>query len=152
LGYYNRYIQTGPKPTSSRREKHNWREDLDKSLFQVLGREANIIEFDGKLEIQTANRYETFIANSRTNDLRIFGILSAKEFAFASSNQNIFQSSKMEMDLMEGRQGHYDTIWGTIKGVKSYYINDLKAEDQELVVDAIVKFIAGIEQLKKMVR
>lgn len=151
--YYSRYIKNAiPKPAPASNGHFNWRDELDKGLLQTLGREAYINEMDGKLQIQTSNKYEAFIANGRTNDFRIFGILSGKEFDFATSNRNIFQASKMEIELQEGRKGHYDTIWGTIKGLKSHYINELENEDQLLVVDATIKFISGIEQLKKMVR
>lgn len=153
LEYYTRYIKNAvPASTLTFNSKYNWRDELDKGLLQVLGKEAYITELEGKLQIQTSNKYEAFIANNRTNDLRIFGILSGKEFDFATNNQNIFQASNMVIELQEGRRGYYDTVWGTIKGLKSYNINELKNEDQALVIDAIIKFITGIEQLKKMVR
>ena len=151
--YYDRYIKSAvPKPVDKYNSYYNWRDELDKGLSKALGREAYITEMDGKLQIQTSNKYEAFIANGRTNDFRIFGILSGKEFDFACSNRNIFQGSKMEIELQQGRRGYYDTIWGTIKGLKSSYINELKKDDQDLVVDAAIKFISGIEQMKKMVR
>lgn len=153
LDYYSRYIACAvPKPTSNGNEYYNWRYELDRGLRQALGREAYIDEMDRRLQIQTSNRYEAFIANGRTNDFRIFGILSGKEYEFVQSNRNIFQSARMEMELQEGSRGHYDTVWGTIKGLKSHSVNDLKKDDQALVVDAIIKFVCGIEQLKKMIR
>jgi hypothetical protein len=116
----------------------------------ALGREAYLNEFENKLQINTANKYEVFIANGKSNDLRISGLLSSKEFEYASKNRGIFQSSKMEIDLAEGRKGYYDMIWGTMKGFKSHTINELETGDDKIVVDAIVKFIVGIEQLKTM--
>jgi hypothetical protein len=151
--YYTRYIcNTVRKPDVRSKGFYNWREELDKGLFEALGREAYINEFEGGLQIQTANKYEAFIANERTNDLRVFGILSGKEFDYARTNKGLFQSSKMEIELVEGGRGNYDTVWGTMKGFKSRYINELKKDEEKAIVEAIIKFIAGIEQLKKMVR
>jgi hypothetical protein len=58
----------------------------------------------------------------------------------------------MEIEFTEGRKGYYDMIWGTMKGFKSYTINELETDDEKIIVDIIVKFIAGIEQLKKRVQ
>jgi hypothetical protein len=152
FGYYTRYIKNSvaKNPSFSSRENFNLREELDKALFETLGREAKLNEFENKLQINTANKYEVFIGNGKTNDLRISCILSSKEFDYASKNKGIFQSSKMEIELSEGRKGYHDMIWGTMKRFKSYTINDLEPSEEKTIVDAIVKFIAGIEQLKKM--
>ncbi len=153
FGYYTRYIQNAvSKPGMGFDSYSNWREELDKELFKALGRETYITEYDGKLQIQTANKYEAFIITGKTNDLRLFGIISGKELDYAKANKNLFQSNKMQIELMEGSKGHYDTVWGTMKGLKSRYINELKSDEEKTIVDAIVKFISGIEQLKTMAR
>jgi hypothetical protein len=154
FGYYTRYIKnsSAKNPSFSSSGNYNWRDELDKALFEALGREAYLNEFENKLQINTANKYEVFIANGKGNNLRISGILSSKEFEYASKNKGIFQSSKMEIELTEGRKGYYDMIWGTMKGFKSYTINELETDDEKIIVDIIVKFIAGIEQLKKRVQ
>jgi hypothetical protein len=151
--YYTRYICNSVTRSDAGANGHyNWREELDKGLFEALGREAFINEFEGGLQIQTANKYQAFIANERTNDLRMFGILSGKEFDHVRANPGLFHGTKMEIELVDGGRGHYDTIWGTIKGFKSRYINELRKDEEKTIIDAIVKFIAGIEQLKKSVR
>lgn len=153
FGYYTRYIQNAITNSSQSGQIHaDWREALDRGLSETLGRNVYINEYDGKVVINTSNKYEVFIANGRSNDLRISGILSSKEFDYTNRNKGLFQSSKMEIDLIEGKNGYYDMIWGTMKGFKSWSINDLKPGEDQVVVDAIVKFIRGIEQLKKMVR
>jgi phosphatidylserine/phosphatidylglycerophosphate/cardiolipin synthase-like enzyme len=152
-GYYARYIRNAVVKPSSLNSNgfYNWREDLDSRLFQTLRREAFINELEGKLQIQSSNKYEAFIANGKTNDLRIFGILSGKEFDFANSNRQVFQASQMQLELIRGKQGYYDTIWGTVPGFKSRYINELKKDEEKVIVDSIVAFINGVEQLKRMV-
>lgn len=153
LGYYDRYIKNSvSKPFANTNTYYDWREELGKGLCEALNREVNIRECDGKLQINTSNRYEAFIANERTNDFAIFGILSGKEFDCAGSNQTLFQNLKMEIEFLEGTNGHYDTIWGIIKGIRSRFINDLKRDEEKTIVDAIVKFIVEVEQLKQTVR
>lgn len=153
LGYYIRYIQNVATNISQCGEaQSSWREALDKGLIETLGRNVYINEYEGKLVINTSNEYEVFIANGRSNDLRISGILSSKEFDYTNRNKGLFQSSKMEIELAKGRNGYNDMIWGTIKGFKSWSINDLKTGEDQTIVDAVIKFVAGIEQLKKMVR
>lgn len=153
FGYYIRYIQNAITNSSqSGQIQADWREALDRGLSETLGRNVYINEYEGKLVINTSNKYEVFIANGRSNDLRISGILSNKEFDYTNRNKGLFQSSKMEIELTEGRDGYYDMVWGTMKGFKSWSINDLKPGEEQVIVDAIVKFIAGIEQLKKMAR
>ncbi len=39
-----------------------------------------------------------------------------------------------------------------MKGFKSYTINELDAGEGKVIVDAVVKFIAGIEQLKTLIK
>ena len=41
-------------------------------------------------------------------------------------------------------------VWGTMKSFKSYTLNDLEPSEEKIIVDVIVKFIAGIEQLNTM--
>ncbi|HYH16539.1 MAG TPA: hypothetical protein VD794_15020 [Flavisolibacter sp.] len=152
--YYERYLKAAVAQTVSSNNtiELDWREMLDKKLFEYLGREAYITEKDNGLQINTSNRYEVFIWNGKTNTLRISGILSGKEYHYARNNMGIFQSSKMTIELQEGRSGHYDTIWGTLPNFKSHSINQLVRGEEETIVEAIAKFIAGIDNFKRMVR
>lgn len=152
--YYQRYLKnvvTQTAPINNFADP-NWRELLDKKLFEYLGREARITEFDNSLQINTSNRYEAFIWNGKTNNLRISGILSNKEYQYARNNMSIFQSSKMTIELQEGRNGHYDTIWGTMPYLKSHSINQLERGEEEVIIEAIAKFITGVDNFKKIVR
>jgi hypothetical protein len=151
--YYTRYIKIAShQPIENvKQEFYNWREDLDNSLSKALNKNVYINQNEGSLQINAGNRYEVFIHNGKTNNLRISGILSSKEFQFTSNNMSMFQSSKMHIELVAGGRGLYDTIWGTMKDFKSWSINDLHKDEEKAIVDAIVKFIVGIEQLKSMV-
>jgi hypothetical protein len=92
-----------------------------------------------------------FIANEKTNSLRIFVILSSKEFDYCTKNRSSFQINKMQLEFVEGGRGYYDTVWGTIKGLKSQIINDLYPGEENEIVEAIIEFITGIEQIKQAV-
>jgi hypothetical protein len=146
--YYNRYIS---KNANTKQDiEHDWCTRLDNKLREVLGKEARITEYDSKLVINTRNKYEVFIANERTNLLRIMGILSQKEFDFAKSNTEIIQSKKIRVELNEGKNGHYNTIWGTVVGLKSRTVNEIDPIDVDTIIDCTVGFINGIEQLKRL--
>ncbi|MCU7550401.1 hypothetical protein OCK74_14870 [Chitinophagaceae bacterium LB-8] len=151
--YYTRYIKATPtqKREFVRPEYNDWREELERALASTFNRKVYINERENALQINVRNKYEAFIHNGKSNNLRISGILSSKEYEFTSNNLNIFHGSKMSIELQAGGKGYYDTIWGTINGLKSWSINDLHKDDEKTVVDAIVKFIAGIEQLKSLV-
>jgi len=57
----------------------------------------------------------------------------------------------MTFELIEGKRGYYDTIWGTITGYKTIIIHDLHQAEEAEIVNAIVGFVTGVEQLKQSV-
>ncbi len=150
-GYYTRYIKGCTSFHDQPFGHYNWIEELDKNLTATLGRQPYITEQDGKLTIKVSGKYEAFISNERKNKFRISGILSHKEFQFATSNNNIFQSSNMTLEFIAGTSRYYDCIWGTMEDFKSRSINDLINGEERIISEAIVKFISGVEQLKKMI-
>lgn len=159
--YYVRYLKdvgdnsqpitAAPAPTSAR--KSFWMERLSKRINDLARQESYIEKADNKLLIKASNRYEAFIWSvGKASRLRISGVLSSREYQYARSNMGIFQSSRMTIELQEGRNGHYDLIWGTMGDFRSQSMNELLEEEEEVVIDAIAKFIAGIESFKKTVR
>lgn len=150
--YYTRYIETWVHQKYQTVSKDaDWRNYLNRTLNEAFGRNVHFKEFEGTLLINTSNKYEIFIANDSTNKLKISGILSNREFDFTIRNKGLFQSSKMEIEIVKGKQGCYDMVWGTISGIKSWSVNDLHPGEALEIIDAIVKFISGIEQFKRMV-
>lgn len=151
--YYKRYIETWVhQNTQTMSIETDWRNYLNRTLNEAFGSKVYIKEFEGTIWINTSNKYEAFIVNGRTNELRISGIISSREFDFTVKNNGLFYSSKMDIEIVKGKQGCYDMVWGSIKGIKSWSVNDLHSGEAQEIVDAIVKFIVGIEQLKQMVR
>jgi hypothetical protein len=56
----------------------------------------------------------------------------------------------MKIEIVEGRHGYYNMIWGTLDGLKSRVINEIFPSEQDLIIGSIVGFILGIEQFKKL--
>jgi hypothetical protein len=172
LNYYKRYIQShgigknikvdNNGSFSNENQRHdkgagfgryyNWRQDLESKLSNLIGREVFIQENYRELKIQAGNNYTVSIENGYCNSLSAVGILSGKEFEYATNNFNIFKSGMMKLDLLEGKNRSYDTICGTISNIKSKSISNLVSEEQPMIVDSIVQFIAGVNQLKQIVR
>jgi hypothetical protein len=150
VDYYNRYIKQASKPVKQSRPRKaaHWKEEVRNALSQQLNRKVSISDSDGKIVINAGNQYEAFIGNGKTNDLRISGILTNREFLYAKNNISIFQGKKMQIEVVDGKSKYYDTIWGTLPDFKSSYIHQLDNEEDDTIADAICKFIVGIEQLK----
>jgi hypothetical protein len=152
--YYDRYIKNAinSSKVSSPQNIINWKDQLDSDLENYLNRNVYIKDLKDSIQIFTANRYEAFFEDRKKGSLKICGILSGKEFDYASQNSGIFKNQIMQIDLHEGRRNNYDTIWGTLSVQASNHINDIKAQDHVLVKDALFKFITTVEDLKKRIR
>jgi hypothetical protein len=154
--YYQRNIKIHAlqevQITKTQANQQNWKEILDYRLEQVLKRDVFIRQVKDSLQINTANRYEAFIANEKTNMLRISAILSFKEFQYALQHSEFFQKAKMKIELIEGSNNYYSTAWGTLEGLKSRSINELEKREEEEIIDSLYQFIIRIEELKKIVR
>ena len=151
--YYIRYIRNPVvNPKSGINADYDWREELENGLYNALNRTVRITEFPGKLQINTANRYEVAISHRKGNCLEISGILSNKEYEYALANPFPVVKSKIQFELAAGRNGYYDMAWGKINELKSSTINNPdKAEEQDLV-NSIIDFISGVEFLKNAIR
>ncbi len=147
--YYNRYIKNTLSKNTEYVDDSNWLESIDKMLAKEFQIKVYIQELEGKIVINTFNRYECFIFNNKTNELRISGVLTNKEF-IAANTKSYFQSTNMKIELVKGGNGNYDTIWGTVTNLKSRSINELYKEDEKNVIDSILGFIVGVEKFKKM--
>lgn len=56
----------------------------------------------------------------------------------------------LAIELIEGRKGYYDTIWGTgNNNLKSFSIKQLKTSELESVLSAIIKFVVGVDDFKE---
>ena len=102
--------------------------------------------------INGRNRFEAFIFNGKTNELKINGILSNKEYLYVKNNPDLFSGKRMAIEPIAGGKGCYDTIWGTVKNYKSYSLQEIRKDEEQDIVEMIIKFVSAIEQLKTMVR
>lgn len=128
----------------------NWKENLD-GILTLKFKNVRIFENDGSLNIRTAsNNYDIFIwNNSKKNHLRLSGIVSSKEFDYASSIEQSLNNNDMEFDLRPANKG-YNSIWATLRNpIYSDNINFLANEDADTVVSSIATFISQIEDIKE---
>lgn len=152
LEYFTRYIHRSVDKQNLCSSNTPWREHLQNELFIVLGQKVYMKEDEQKLQIYTSNKYEVFVSTGKTNDLRISGILSTKEFEYNQGNKNIFRNVHMKVELIEGGKGHYNTIWGTLSQIHSPSINELQKDEEIVIVDNIINFIFEIEKMKSGIR
>jgi hypothetical protein len=150
--YYLRYIKKAIPEQINTNDHFDWKCELDKQLFQALGREANITESRNQLQINTGNRYEVFIKNMRTNELKVVGILSGKEYEYSILNPLQLNNARMKSILIKGGNRKYDTICGVISNLKTKSVDEPLDDESRIIVDGIVEFISAVELLKKRVR
>jgi hypothetical protein len=76
--------------------------------------------------------------------------LSSKEFDYSKKNTiDIEKKTKQKIECIKGRNGHYDTVWGTSIGyIESQNMNDLLPKEIDLVTENIVNFIIEVEKIK----
>ena len=151
--YYIRYIRNPVvNPTATQIGDYDWREDLENGLYNALSRTVRITESPGKLQINTANRYEVAISHKKGNCLEISGILSNKEYEHALANPFPVVKSKIQFELAGGGNGYYDMALGRLIGLKSSTINNPDKTEEKAIANSIIDFIGAIEFLKKAVR
>lgn len=151
--YYIRYIKNPVvNPAAMQISDYDWREELESGLYDVLNRTVRISESPGKLQINTANRYEVTISHKKGNCLEVSGILSRKEYEHAVANPITTGISKVQFELAEGGNGYYDMAWGKLMGLKTSTINAPDRTEEKELVSAIIDFISAIEFLKKDVK
>jgi hypothetical protein len=148
MEYYELYIQ---KAAGQQAAAIDWKQTIAEKLWQSTGRKPRIYWEDRSLLINTGNRYEAFIDSSKTNSLRICGILSSKQFACALSSERLFpvQTPGLLIELEPGRKRHYDRVWATMPGLRSNMMQALNKADAHLVSASIVEFVSGVEEFKK---
>ncbi len=152
--YYLRYLKkyNNHSLTSTNILESDWKKLLSNKLLISFGIKIQIIESEQKYQIKTQNHYEVFIWNTYVNKLRISCILSNHEFLYAKNNPQIFQSSKMKIDLRKSSHDNRHLIWGTYSEFKSSDIKQIEKFEVETIVEVIFKYISGIEEFKNMLR
>jgi hypothetical protein len=129
----------------------DWREHICNILESELKTKIKVWQEECTFHINTGrNNYKCFIANHRKNSLRICGILSNKEYEYALKIlKQIEKDSGLKIELQEGGNGYYDTIWGEPQNLlMSNNIGFLKRDDIQIVVESIISFVHIVENLK----
>jgi hypothetical protein len=157
LEYYNRYIvraalkHTPERPLPKVNRFIDWRAELEQCLTKVFNATVYITEYEQNLQIKGRNNYEVDLNSYWDKPLKLSGILSGREYAFAKKNaRNLFEASNMTIELREGRNNNYDTICGKIGGFRSKSFPHFQPDEGSNLVEVVVGFISGIEQMKKM--
>lgn len=129
----------------------DWRNELDSILLEKF-RGIRILENEGSLQIKTSsNNYDIFIwNNNKENHLRMSGILSGKEFDYAKTVENNFNTENLDFELKDSERSRgLNTIWSTLKtNLKTFSIHELHSTEIELIIHSIVDYISRVEELK----
>lgn len=141
MEYYERYI-------AKAHSVYDWQSELVDRLSDALRCRVYLEEQGNKVIVQANNRYEVSIRSRVDNALRIVGILSDKEYEYAIKTPSAYSVKGMRVELQQGSNGQYDTITGIQGGLKSQQVTVPLHNEAEIIVDAVHRFIAGVEELK----
>lgn len=150
VDFYNRYIKQKEKEKNQTTHDKTYLFDSIIESFENI----KIYENDNEFVFKTRrNTYSCFIWNDRKknkNLLRISGILSNKQFEYSKTIiTDIEEKTKLKIECIEGRNGHYDTIWGTsLDYLESLNMNYLLPKEVDLLTENIMNFITVVEKIK----
>lgn len=150
--YYVRYIKKSSPENHSVGTFYDWRQSLEDDLSKLTGRNVYINESFNSLQIKTSNNYEVIIKRGGVNELHISGILSVREYEYATRYPSSISAPKLKVIFAKGGKGYYDTVQGILGNLKTNSVNDPKQDESKRIVSAIVEFISEVEQLKKIIR
>ncbi len=141
------------------RSESNFRGDWRDYVFQILSEKLNArVRMQGdqrNLNINTGvNNYNAFIWGTKEKFLRISGILAYKEYEVLKENPGqIKRIPGMNIDLVEGGNGYYDTIAATSAiSLNSTNINDIEENEKDFVAETIIKFVFALDEFKVLFR
>ena len=150
LNFANNYLNVD---FSNNSHTHN------KSLLDLLSdelsskteRKIRIQDEDGTYKINTrTNNYDCFIwSTSKSNKLRISGVLSGREFEALSESDPIAVSG-LTIEYQSGEGKYYDMAWATgTHDLRSNNLNHVEEAEVELLLDNITEFITAIDEFKR---
>lgn len=130
----------------------DWRDFVCNSISERIGRNVTAHQENRAFNLNTGtNNYSAFIWNSKQNHLRISGVLTGKEYDFLNKNkQNIPEVTGFKIELQNGGNRHYDTIWGTLEiPLKSTDLNYVVDNENSIISEKVLNFILEIDGFKK---
>lgn len=148
-GYYQTYIKAFDKNAETLPAFANWPDEVCRLIVGTAKKQPYFTTENGAIIFQTNNRYTVFIANERTNMLRIQCVLSGKEYNHIQANPALLQLFSIPASLQQGGNGYYDLLWGTLDNLKSQHIYNVERGEQMTITNAIANFIIKTEAIKK---
>ena len=116
------------------------------ALRNILGYSIRVWEKQKCIKINTGiNNYGCTIQYERHHFLSISGILSSVEYDEAKKHTLVFQrKSGLDIELCEGGNGCYDTIWGTSGSIANVKVSEM--------AQWIANFVFAVDDFKEEVR
>lgn len=149
--FFEKHIQS--------RVRRNTRVDIDSWLFELRNRLKKFFKqpphvsfTDSIISVNGSNLYKVFIANERTNKLRLNCVLNEKEFSYLAGNIEALKIEHMNIEIQNGGEGYCHLLWGTVDDLKSKSIESLTAFEAKMVHDVVSVFVLEVERLKDKVR
>jgi hypothetical protein len=129
----------------------DWTDFICKTLSARLNEQIKANFEDGHLIITIGiNRYECFIAYSKSYVLRISRIISNEELKHFQKLSDIVKGEiKYDIELISGKGEYDDSLWCTLKSnLESQHIENLIAEEKMIISERIIEFITAIDKSK----
>ena len=129
----------------------DWKTKICNSLLSALKEKVTITQDDRGLIIDTgSHKYDCFIWSSKSNLLRISGILSSKEYESAHlSTGYLSNQAGMKIELQPGNAKYPNLVWGTLEtNLKTYNLSHVNEAEKTLISAKIVDFILTIEEFR----
>lgn len=96
------------------------------------------------------NNYEAFIANAKSNTLRMNAILTKSEYdELASAGGLTFDNQSIIPEMYAGRNGNYNMLWASLDvSLLTKNIDYTYKKDQDAIADAIIEFVSTVAKFK----
>jgi hypothetical protein len=126
-------------------------QELDRGIDKIFVRGGKI-EFDNEIvQVFGKNRYTAGIENTNINTLVIDCVITGKEFDFLKKSPKYFDRQNLIMTLLEGGNGTYNMIEGSLERIKTQNFNNIFNDEADLIRKSILDFIKSIEDFKEYV-
>jgi len=153
--FCERYLQIDFNMNNQSSENYqnniDWRDLTYQILSNSLTRRFNINQENDSFTVNTGkNNYSSFIWNGKQNLLRISGVLTMSEFNNLSKNPYLIPDIEdIKIELIEGKNNHYNTIWGTMANpLLSKNLNEVISNEAHIIAKSVSSFILEVDKLK----
>jgi hypothetical protein len=129
----------------------DWRELLDQRLSEAIGRPAKIVQNAEALTISTMrNKYSASIWSEKGNRLQVSGILTQREYDALKFNPRLFPKiSGFRLEVVDGGNKHYNTIWGTLdRTLNTKSLDRADPSESDLLAESVANFVLEVDEFK----